>query len=275
MDLHVLGQDAVVQLAGLGLDPLQHVLRLLAGAHEDDAFHRVVLGLEAEFAEPGGDADLDAADVLDQHRRAVVDRQHDVADVLGRLDQAFAAHVVELAALGIEAAAGVAVVGRQGGLDLGHGQADAGDADGVEQHLVLHLAAAEAGVVGHPGHGAELRLDHPVLDGLQLHRRAVGALKHISIDQPRGRRLGRDIRRHPAGQTDARHQVEHALAGEVVAGAVAEGDGDVRQAVERDRPDAGFLGNAVHSVLDRHGDLALDLLGRVARPLGDRRRWSR
>ena len=38
---------------------------------------------------------------------------HDVADVLERLEAAQAAHVVELAALGVEAAAGVGVVGGQ------------------------------------------------------------------------------------------------------------------------------------------------------------------
>ena len=55
--------------------------------------------LIAELAQPRRDADGDAADVLDQHRHAVVHRQDDVADVLQGLQPAQAAHVVELPAL--------------------------------------------------------------------------------------------------------------------------------------------------------------------------------
>ena len=54
VDLHVLRQDAVVQLPRLRLDALQHRLRLLAGAHQDDAFHGVVLVVEPELAEARG-----------------------------------------------------------------------------------------------------------------------------------------------------------------------------------------------------------------------------
>ena len=45
------GRTLFVQLLGLGLDAFQHVLRLLAHAHQDDAFHRLVVLLKAELAE--------------------------------------------------------------------------------------------------------------------------------------------------------------------------------------------------------------------------------
>ena len=82
-DLDVLGQDLLVQFLGLGLDALEHILGLFAGAQQDDAFHRVILFLIAEFAQARRDADLDLADILQQHRRAVVHRHHDIADILG------------------------------------------------------------------------------------------------------------------------------------------------------------------------------------------------
>ena len=63
-DLHVLRQHVVVELARLRFDALEHHLRLLAGAHEDDAFDRVVLFVEAELAEARRVADLDACRCL-------------------------------------------------------------------------------------------------------------------------------------------------------------------------------------------------------------------
>ena len=103
----------------------------------------------------------------------------------GVTDAADAGHVIELAALRIEAAAGIGIVGGQRGFHLRHRQAGAGHFGGIEQHLILHVAAAEAGIVRHAGHRAIGRLDDPVFKGLQLHRRAVGALQHIAVDQAR------------------------------------------------------------------------------------------
>ena len=41
-------------------------------------------------------------------------------------------------------------------------------------------------IVRHPGHGFVAALEHPVFDGLQVLRRAVGALKHVAVNQPAG-----------------------------------------------------------------------------------------
>ncbi len=253
----------------LVFDPLQHVLGLFAGAHQHHAFHGVVAIHVAEFAEARRDADLHAADVLHQYRRAVADREHGVADVIQRFDAAQAAHVGELAALRVEAAAGIAVVGRQRGLHLRDRQSRRGDLGRIEQHLVLHGAAAEAGIVGDARHRAVLRRDDPVVDGLEFHRRTVVALQHIAINQPRRRGLRRDRWRHPARQADVAEAVEHMLAREVVVGAVGESERDIGQAVQRDRALGGEFRNAVHRQLDRHGDQALDFLGRMSRPLRD------
>ena len=112
MDFDVLGQDLVVEFLGLRFDSPQDVLSLLAGAQQDHAFHGIVLGSEPELAETRRDADLHPAHVLDQDRHAIVHREHHVADILQRGDAAQAAHIVELPALRIKAAAGVVVVCR-------------------------------------------------------------------------------------------------------------------------------------------------------------------
>ena len=117
-DLDVFGQHAVIEFVGLGLDALEHVLGFFAGAQKNDALDGVVLFLVAEFAQARSDADHHAAHVLEQNRGAVMYGQHDVTDVFQGVHTAKAAHVVELAALRIEAAAGVAVVGGQRRLDL-------------------------------------------------------------------------------------------------------------------------------------------------------------
>ena len=269
MDLDVLRQDLLVEFLRLRLDPLQHVLGLRAGTQRDHALHRVVLLLETELAQPRRDADHHPTDILDQHRVAVVHRQHHVADVLQRLQPADAAHVIELPALRVEAAAGVAVVRRQRGLHLLRGEPDPGDLRRIEQHLVLHAAATETGVVGHAGHGAVLRLDHPVLERLQLHRRAIGALQHVAIDQSRRRRQRRHRRLHPVGKIEIAQPVEHFLAREVVVGAVVEGERHHRQAVQRDRTGVVGFRNAGHALLGRHRDQPLHFLGSMAGPLRD------
>ena len=109
-DLDVLREHVIVQLLGHLLDLLQHHLGLLAHAHQDDAFDRIVLVHESELAQPRRVPDLDFADVADVSRDAVVGRDHNVRDVFRRLHQSQTANVIELPALRIESAAGVGVV---------------------------------------------------------------------------------------------------------------------------------------------------------------------
>src|SRR5262249_4046743 len=131
-----------------------------------------------------------------------------------------AAYVVELATLRVEAAARVAVVGRERILDLLHRQTDRGNPGWIEQHLVLHGAAAEAGVVRTPRNAPVLRLADPVLDGRQLHRRAVRALQDVAVDQARGRRQRCEGRGDAARQAQLTDPVDHLLAGEIIVSAV-------------------------------------------------------
>jgi len=126
-DLDVLRQDLRVQLVSLGFNPLQDVLSLFAGPEQDDALDGIVLFLIAELAETRGDTDDYAADVLYQHRSTVMHGYHYVADVLQSVYAPEPAHIKELAALRIETAAGIVVIGRQRALHLLHRQPDGCD----------------------------------------------------------------------------------------------------------------------------------------------------
>ena len=145
-----------------------------------------------------------------------------------RVEPAKAADVVELPAFRIETAAAIAVVRAERAFDLLRRQAGAGQAILVEQHLILHRPAAEAGIVGDSGHRPELRLDGPVLERLELGRRAVGALQRVAVDQARRRGQRLDIRRDAARQVEAGEAVEHLLPGEIAVGVLVEGDVDAR-----------------------------------------------
>ena len=109
-DLDIRRQHAPVERLGQLLDFFQNDLRLLADAHQDDAFDGIVLTHVAELSEPRRVADRDGADVFHVDRNAGVRGDDDVADVVERLHQAEAADVVELAALRVEPAARVGVV---------------------------------------------------------------------------------------------------------------------------------------------------------------------
>ena len=79
--LDVRRQDVFIELLGLRFHALQHILRLLAAAHHDDAFNGVVGLVEAELAEARSVADGHIADVANAHRHAVLRADDDVADV--------------------------------------------------------------------------------------------------------------------------------------------------------------------------------------------------
>ncbi len=112
-------------------------------------------------------------------------------------------------------------------------------------------------------------LQHPVFDGLQLLRRAVGALHHVAVDQTAGAEERRKAGRQTGGQRGVGHALERLLAHEIWVGAIFEIHGDERQAVERNGAQRFQARNAVHFDFDRNGDQPLDFLGGVAGPLRD------
>ena len=71
------------------------------------------------------------------------------------------------------------------------------------------------------------------------------------------------------GKVNLAEALDHMLAVHVAGGSVVEDQHDAGKAGQRGRAQVGKAGNAGHLDLDGDGDLALDLLGRAARPLGD------
>jgi hypothetical protein len=231
----------LAQLVGLGaaraLGPLQGRGRLRVGVlHAEHLHHRV-------------QAAADQADAADVHGHAA-------------LDDVVAAHV------------GVGV--GQGGLDLLQRDAELLHPVGVGVDLVALDGAAAAADVHDPRDAAELTLQHPVLQGLEVVERVdvaaggvLGAVQGVAEDLAGGR-LGRQLRRDAGrqglGELEA---VDDLLAGLLEIDAVLELVAQVRQAEQR--LGAGVLqaGHAGQRHLQRGGDLALDLLGRRPGELGD------
>ena len=236
MDFDVGRQDRAVQFLGFCFDTLQHGLGLLAAAHEDHAFDCVVDSSGNQTAEAGGVSDGDFANVSNANGHAFVAADHDVPNVFSVADQTDPADVVELAALGIESAAGVGIVGCQGGADLRDRQVISVDAGRIEQDLILHFRAAKAGVVGHAGHGAVGALDDPLFDCLQLLRGAVGTLQHVAVDQAAGaEQRGHDAASLPWGAW-RRQSLKNDLPGQIVVGVVFESQADIGETIQRNRP---------------------------------------
>ena len=211
--------------------------------------------------------DLDGRDVFHEHRHAVLHREHDLADVLERHDATEAADVEELSALGDESAAAVAVVRAERGRHIADRETGAGELGRIDEHLVLHRLAAERRDVGDAGHRAERLVEHPVLQHVQLLRRAIGALQHVSIDESRRRERRLDFGAHTVGQARAGQSLEHLLPREIEVGAFGERDANVREAVERHRARDDEIRKSVELRLDRNGDQPFDFFGGVARPL--------
>ena len=184
--LHVGRQHVVVEFLGHGFHAPQNDLRLLADAHQDDAFHGLILPHVSELAEPRRMAYLDLGDVFDVNWNPVLLLQDDIPDIRGIAHQSQAPDVVELSALGIESAAGVGIVITQLLGHLRNSDAIGEQLGGIQQHLILHVGAAKARVVRHALYRAVMALQNPIFDHLQVLRRAIRTLQNIAVDQAAG-----------------------------------------------------------------------------------------
>ena len=146
-------------------------------------------------------------------------------------------------------------------IDLVEGQAVLDQPVRVDANLVLLLEAAPAIDLGGARDGAQLGLDDPVVNGAQIGQVVALAGDDIVKDlaQAGGDRshLGPF---HAGRQLDGGQPLVDQLAGEVDVGAVVEGDDHLRQAELRDRAELLQTGQPADGLLDREGDLPLDLL---------------
>ena len=95
-----------------------------------------------------------------------------------------------MAALRIESAARVGVVHRELLKHLRHGDVIAVEPRRIEQHLILHHRAAEAGIIRDAGDLFVGALDHPVFESFQFLRGAVGTFNHVAVHQAEGLESG-------------------------------------------------------------------------------------
>ena len=160
----------LIQLLCFRFHALEHILRLLAAPHHDDAFHCVIGLVEAELAQPRRIPDLHLPNVPDARGHAVLRAHYDIRNVRRVAHQTRARHVIELLPLLVKSAAGIRVVHRELLYHRRHGHVIRVKLSGIEKHLVLHHGAAKTGVVRHTGHLLELPLHHPVFDRLEFLR---------------------------------------------------------------------------------------------------------
>ena len=169
-------------LGNLGLEVVDDLQRILPVARHGDAGHHLALAVQLGQPAPLVGHQLDAADVGDAHRRAVLRLEDEVFDVLPAAQVAAAAHHVFGFGHLQRAAADVAV-----GIADHLGDAHQRDAVSLElgrvdRDLVLLHEAADAGDLGHPRRLGQLVAQIPVLQGAQLGQRLVlgqhGVLVH-------------------------------------------------------------------------------------------------
>ena len=222
----------MVQFLGFCFHSFKDILGLLSAQHENDAFHGVVILLKTEFTQARSVSDGHVSHVPDSDGHAFVGADHDVSNVLGVSYQPDAANVIELPTLRIEAAPGIRIVSRQRCCHLRDGQVIPIDARRVEQHLILHHRSAEARVVRHAVNRTIGALNHPVFNGFQLLRSAIGTLQHIAIDQAAWTEERCEGRSHSCGQRGLSEPFEHDLPRKVIVGVFFEGEDYIGQPIE-------------------------------------------
>ncbi len=268
-DLHVLGQDVLVQVAHGVVHAGHHARRVLVLEQQRDALDGVRVVVHAQDAVPLAVTQHHAAEVLDQHRHAVLLADDDVAQVVEVADQAHAADHQSLLAALHDAAARVRVVGGNGLRDLVQREVVLGQPGRIQLQHELRGHAAEVDHVHHARHLLEAGDDLPELQLGQLAQVPRLGLQRVAEDlaDRRGQRiqpgLGAVRQRHAA---DALLQP---LARPVVFGAVLEHHRDQRQAEGALRAHHVHAGRAHDLALQRDRDLLLHLFRGQAVDLRD------
>ena len=207
-------RQADLQLADLRLDPARDLERVLAVGHQDHAAGDLVAVLLQDApAEAGPDRDRRrppragsslrpaAARPRSPGRGGARSESNDSSPGSGRRTQpADAPHHVLGVALVDDMPAGRRVRRRDRFDDILERDAEEPEPVGVGRDLVLDREPADAGDVGHAGHGAELRADVPVLDRAEPAQVEPASLDGVPEDLAGRRRVGRQLGRGARGQ---------------------------------------------------------------------------
>src|ERR1700737_2618131 len=174
-DLDTRGQDPpAIDALHLGLDAAQHVQRLLAPAHQDDALDDIVVVIPPGDPEARGRANLRLGHVPQEDRHAAHLRQDDVVDVVDRGDEPDPPNVRSLLADVQGAGPDVEVAVADRGDDLGQRHVLRGQLLQVDLDVVFLAEPPPADDVVDARNGLEPALEHPGLQRLQVHEAIAG-----------------------------------------------------------------------------------------------------
>ena len=254
----------------LPLDALDRRHAFFAAPHQHNALHDVVVVVLAGDPEPRLIGYDDRRHVADDDRHAPDLRQHRVADFVERPDKADAANDSDLRADVDRAAADIDVAVVQRLQHLRQRDAVGDQLVHVDLEFIGLRLAAPAGHVDHARHRAESALQHPILQGLEVEHAVVGGADElVAVDFP-DRADRRNLRLRVVQQRrQLRKAIENLLKRLFVGVVERELQLHVGESVERDGADRVEVPQRRRLGLNRNGDVALDLLRREARALGD------
>ncbi len=264
------GRKAADQLRQARLDVVDHVEGVGAEALQGDSAGDLALAVEVGEAAPLVGPELDAGDVLEEHRRAGVRLHHDLAEVLHPAQVSASAND-ELEAGQLDgAAADVGVAAAHDVADAVERDAEVAHALRVDDDVVLLDEAADAGDLGDA-----LRLGQPELEVPVLHRAGLGEVPVVAGDRvlvgpAHAGGVGSERRRDAGRQALAgRGEVfEDAASRPVDVGAVLEDHVDEGDAKEGEAAHDLRLRHRQHRGRQRIGDLVFDDLRRLAGIIG-------
>ncbi len=224
-------RQAGLELLDPGLDRVDRLERILAGAHDDHPARHFALTVQLRDAASHFGSDLYARDVSETHRNAAIGRrQRNLSKVVERLQVPRSAHHVFRFAQLEHRAARLLVRPLHGIHDFAVSDVVAPQLVRIEHDLVLPHHAADARDFRNVGHGLELVLEEPVLERTQLRQVHLAALvdERVLVYPAHAGRIGPErglgLQRQP--RLHLVQVLEHARTRPVLIGAVLEQDVD-------------------------------------------------
>ncbi|SRR5260370_5337464 len=143
-------------------------LGLLTVAHQHNPLDDVRSFVFADHSEPRGVSDLNLANIANSNRNALLLDDHDVFDILGRLNQSDSTNGEGLVAQGQPLTSDVLVRVGDRRIQLSQRHASRPQMVGIDFNVVLLDLPTEAGHIDYARNLFELALQNPVLCSLQL-----------------------------------------------------------------------------------------------------------
>ena len=211
-------------------------------------------------------ANLDLGQITDADRGTILHRHHDRTQIVQIRNTSFATHQQHFVAFAEPTGTVVAVVGVNRLPELRHGHAAGGHFELIGHHLERANNTSQRIHVGHARHSAQRWPDNPVEQAASFGQRQTLAFNGEHIHFPERGRDRRHAARDAGGQIFAQAAQTFAdlLARPIAVGAVLEVDGDIDQAIFRDRTQDFSFWDTEHFHFDRHRDTAFDFLRRHA-----------